>query len=73
MTEGTKQNKYIYIYMWSVPSQLPRLVSSMEEKLTAAQTAYDAFEEERANLTDTKRDSKNLGSCYFRGDYENPP
>lgn len=37
----------------------------MEEKLTAAQVAYDAFEEERANLTDTKRDKKNLGPLYF--------
>ena len=53
-------NIYIYIPCLARP-KLPRLVSSMEKKMQAAQEAFDTFEDVRSRLGDTKRTAESLG------------
>ena len=46
--------------------QLPRLVTSLEEKLKLSQTSYDAFVEVRTCLGDTPRTAENLGYMSWK-------
>lgn len=56
----THTHVYIYIPCLAHP-KLPRLVSSMEKKMQAAQEAFDTFEDVRSRLGDTKRTAESLG------------
>lgn len=54
------------LYIDHFPSvMLPRLVSSLEKKLQAAQASYDTFEDVRTRLGDVSRTPETLGLYRF--------